>query len=258
MNASAADTHAIVVGIEDYGAGDSWNKLNGPVPDAFRLIKYLRCKRQVPGANIRAFLAPRPDNQSLKALAETLLGHSVERPNQANFDDLIEHKLPNLNAELLVFFWAGHGLMTLANERRLYTADMTATSKRNLDLNAMMATLRSDRYPHLPRQIIIVDACANYSSDAASSLPHRKYGAGAGVAGREQFVLCATTAGEYAINREGAGLMSRELLALLEADAESGGTWPPNFQVLAEKLSERFAAMRTDGHCAADAKYALV
>jgi hypothetical protein len=201
----------------------------------------------VPAANIRAFLAPRPENQSLKDKAEALLEHSVERPEQAVLDNLIEKDFPTLKAGLLLFFWAGHGLITLADERRLFTADMTAASKRNLDLNAMMNALRSDRYPSLPLQFIIVDACANYSSDAASSLPHHDYGIGNGVAGREQFVLCATTAGEYAINRGRAGLMSSELVMLLEADAENGEAWPPNFQTLAGRLSQRFADMRADG-----------
>ena len=53
-------THAVIVGIERYSAGASWN-LDGPVSDAVRFLEYLGT-RGVPAANLRAYLAPLAEN----------------------------------------------------------------------------------------------------------------------------------------------------------------------------------------------------
>lgn len=241
----SAETHAFVVGIEQYDAGPNWN-LNGPAGDAVRFLDYLR-KRGVPKQNLNAYLAPLPANAELEQRARSLAA-TVGQPSQAVIDNLVEKMLPPLKASLLLFFWAGHGLITLDDQRRLYTADATPETKRNLDLNEFMAVLRSDRYPHLLHQAIIVDACANYIPNPAANLAHHTYAAGAGMPDKEQFAIYAASPGEYAKNltAERSGLLSRELMAILEQDS-AHASWPPDFTAVAEGLASRFIELREQG-----------
>lgn len=240
-----ASTHAVVVGIEQYEAGPTWN-LDGPASDALWFLEYLS-QRGVPRDNVRTYLAPLPANAALRARA-TALAAEVAEPTQAALDDLIEMRLPALAAGFFVLFWAGHGAITLADERRLYTADATTDVKRNVDLNGLLAALRSDVYPNLGHQAVIVDACANYIANPAVNLTKRTYATGAGMAGKQQFALYAAAPGEYAknLNAEKSGLLSRELRAVL-GDPEAMATWPPNLVAAAEKLATRFVALRGEG-----------
>jgi Effector-associated domain 2/Caspase domain len=244
-NSTPADTLAIAVGIERYEAGPTWN-LDGPASDALRFLQYLQ-RRGVPKANTRAYLAPLQENTVLRDRAEQLVAE-VCAPTEAVLNDLIERTLPRLRAGLLLFFWAGHGLITLNDERRLYTADATKTAKRNVDLNSLLAALRSETYPNLDRQALIIDTCANYIPNPTASLMHKTYAEGAGVAGREQFVLCAASPGEYAknLNVEKSGLLSRELNAILEAQ-EAAGVWPPDLANASEQLAATFVSLRQQG-----------
>jgi hypothetical protein len=240
-----ANTHAIVVGIERYDAGTSWN-LDGPASDAVRFLEYLG-RQGVPTANVRTYLRTMPENTALNGRAQAL-SSELGQPNQSALDDLIEQSLCRLNAGFLLFFWAGHGVITLDDTRRLFTADATPNVKRNIDLNAMLATLRSDAYPGLERQAIIVDACANYVPNPTANLAHKSYSIGVGIAGRQQFALYAASPGEYAknLNAEKSGLLSKELLAILMKE-EAMGVWPPDLVAASEKLAARFIALRQQG-----------
>jgi len=234
-------SHAVVVGIEAYAAGPSWN-LDGPVSDAVRLLEYVRgC--DVPKENTRAFLAPLSPNGGLRDRAATLAG-TVCEPTQAALDDLVEQWMPALQTDLLLVFWAGHGVITVDDERRQYTADATADIKRNVDVNSLLATLRTDRYPHVTRQIVIVDSCANYIPNPTERLTHKTYTTGPGVAGVDQFALYAAAPGEYAknLNTEKTGLLTRELLAWLPPPRAEA--WPPDGPAAAEALGRRFITLR--------------
>jgi Caspase domain/Effector-associated domain 2 len=234
-------SHAIVVGVEAYAAGPSWN-LDGPASDAVRMLEYVRAC-DVPKAHTQAFLAPLPQNGVLRDRA-MMLAETVREPTQAALDDLIEQWLPSLQTDLLLVFWAGHGVITVDDERRLYTADATADIKRNVDVNSLLATLRTDRYPHVTRQMVIVDTCANYIPSPTERLTHKSYTNGNGVAGVDQFALFAASPGEYAknLNTEKTGLLTRELLALLPTPRAE--VWPPAGPLTAEALARRFITLR--------------
>jgi hypothetical protein len=240
-----AATYAVVVGIEQYAAGPSWN-LDGPASDAVWFLEYLR-GHDVPRQQVCAYVEPLAANAALRTRA-TELAAEVDTPTQAALDDLVENRLPRLSAGYFVLFWAGHGILTLTDDRRLYTADATTAARRNVDLNGLLAALRSDVYPGLAHQAVIVDSCANYVANPTQNLTHRTYPQGAGMPGKQQFALYAASPGEYAKNltAEKSGLMSRELRAVLN-EPEAGDGWPPDLVAAAEKLAKRFVALRGEG-----------
>ena len=59
---SPEQTHAVVVGIERYEAGDNWD-LDGAASSALRIIRWLR-ERHVPVGNITTLLSPLDKNRS--------------------------------------------------------------------------------------------------------------------------------------------------------------------------------------------------
>jgi HEAT repeat protein len=244
---SPAATYAIVVGIEKYDAGKAWS-LDGPANDAVRFLEYL-ASRGVPRDNVWSYLAPLEVNA---ALSDAAAAHStfLGRPIQSALDDFIEKSLPALKAELLFLFWSGHGFGAGPAEWRLFLADARANAKRTLDLSSLLAALRTNAFPNLPRQAVIVDACANYPADPVANFPGRTYAQGKPLEGtaREQYVLYAASTGEYARNRnaEKDGLFSKELMDILDAD-DSDGAWPPDLPGLAKRLADRFKGLRAAG-----------
>jgi hypothetical protein len=114
-----------------YKAGPSWN-LDGPASDAIRFLEYMH-RRGVPKNNSRTYLEPVLENAALIDRAKELSA-TVAFPIQSVLDDLVENILPPLRTGLLIFYWAGHGVIMLDDTRRLLTSDATAESKRNVDL----------------------------------------------------------------------------------------------------------------------------
>src|SRR5690349_12515566 len=116
--AAAAHSHALVVGIESYDGGDSW-RLDGPASDAVRMLEYISACG-VPKEHVKACLAPLPEHTALLARAQELAS-TVAAPTQGELDHCIERWMPSLDSDLLLIFWAGHGVITVDDERRLYT-----------------------------------------------------------------------------------------------------------------------------------------
>ena len=245
MNIEPKKTTAIVVGVENYEAGQGWN-LNGPAHDACQFATWL-CNRQVPPENITLFISPLAENCEL-ALPN---GLSFQAATEQNVTGLIEKALAQSMHDLLYFYWGGHGVITTAGDRRLFYADATTANKKNLDLNALLAFLRTD-YFHArasSRQIVIVDTCANYVEDmsVAKDLPQRSFPNGKPLDAREQFVLMAAKPGELAKNldAEQTGLFTKELMAQLVNQPDN--EWPPKMETVRAQLSQRFIALRKDG-----------
>lgn len=235
-------TKAIVVGIESYAAGSTWD-LNGPAGDALRFLRYLSACG-IPNANIRSYVEPLASNQGLRADVQSLSAE-VAAPTQATLNDLIDNKLPVEDCDALLVYWAGHGYMTLGRERRLFTSDATTIAKRNIDLNSMLARLSSDTCPRIARVDAVIDTCANYVAVGTTGMSQYTFSAGAGVPGRAQFVLCAASPGEYARNlsAERAGLFSREFMGVV-APENAQPVWPLDLPDVALKLSARFEELR--------------
>lgn len=242
MNTDPKKTTAIVVGVENYNAGQSWN-LNGPAHDACQFATWL-CDRQVPPENISLFISPLAENREL-ALPN---GLSFQAATEQNVTGWIEKELAQSTPDLLYFYWGGHGVITTAGERRLFYADATVANKKNLDLNALLAFLRTN-YFHaraLSRQIILVDTCANYVENmgTAKELPHWSFPNGKPLDNREQYVLMAAKPGELAKNlgAEKTGLFTKELMVELD----KSDNHLPDMQTLTQNLQIRFEKLRTE------------
>lgn len=187
---------ALVVGIEEYKAGDSWT-LKGPANDACRFTHWLY-SRGVPVENISLFLS-RKDQSELN-LPDGII------PEDATLDKIYNSITQDLKArdeELLYLYWGGHGVITLNEDRRLYCADATKDDKRNLNLNSLMAFLRTNYFHKvnaLSKQIFIIDACANHVI-LHKGLTEHTFPNGDPLSNqREQYVLFAASPSEYAKN----------------------------------------------------------
>ncbi len=237
----ADNTFAIIVGIEEYVAGSSWN-LKGPANDACRFAKWLHLKG-VPTENMAVFISS-TDKSSLD-LPDGLT------PEPATIDNIynsIAQDLQTRNEELFYLFWGGHGVITLNEDRHLLCADATKDDKRNLNLNTLMAFLRTNYFQKtnaLSKQVFIVDACANHAS-WHKDLPERTFPNGDPLdQGREQYVLLAASPSEFATNLdlEHTGLFTRELMSLLKAQ----DNLLPDYSKLTEQLMTTFDGLRNEG-----------
>ena len=105
-----------------------------------------------------------------------------------------------------------------------------------------------------PRQIGVVDACQTYAErlQLATTLPAETLPYGQPLPDREQFVLYAASPGQVAINLGSvkAGLFSQKVMEEL---AEPGGDgWPPDMDIVAAHLDQRFTELRAAGRAEPD------
>jgi len=238
--AQPSATLALVVGIEQYAAGKSWD-LNGPAHDAVKFTAWLE-SQGVPSSQIIRCLAPLQKNAtSIEAAAP-----DAQLATRQGIHNALT-SLSSRQGELLVIYWSGHGILTPAESRRLFYSDATAQSMLNLDLNDLLLTLRSSSFPQLDQQLIVVDTCANYVASSTTSLPSATFAAGKPLSDRRQYALYAAATGELAKNldREQTGLFTREILSYLKSAAP--GTWPPDLSTLVQHLHKRFSDLRAKG-----------
>ena len=228
-------TVALLVGIESYQTGRDWN-LNGPAADVVRMAQWLT-NQGVPPENLHICVSP------LKPI-ESLRGYHCVGANQENILNELG-KIREQSASLLIFYWGGHGWVESAGDRRLFYADAQVTDWRNLDFNDLLVTMRTDLYQGMPKQLFIVDSCANYANNLDISPPRNEQAKGTPI-GSEQFVLFAGKLGDRAtnLNAEQTGLYTRELLQEL---GQSQGSWPPDVRAISERLESRFIDLRNQG-----------
>ena len=156
-----ADAMAVVVGIEEYQAGEGW-RLDGPALDACRFAQWLT-DRGVPGDRISLLVSPLPENAT--AVEQQSQGYRVrEAADYETVRDVFARYLPNQTSSLLIFYWGGHGVIE-RDERRLLCADAIITDKRNLNLSSLLNSMRSSTFDGHPQQLGLVDACQNLVSE---------------------------------------------------------------------------------------------
>ncbi|HEX3463145.1 MAG TPA: caspase family protein [Candidatus Elarobacter sp.] len=237
-------TVAVLVGVERYGEHDTWD-LRGPVNDVLRMAQYLkRCN--VPTANVTAYVAPLEPQSAAMAELGTLCAQ-LRKPTQADLNALILGEFQTLECDLLFLYWSGHGVITTKKERLLFTSDAEPGDLRNVDLDSVLERLRTDACPNIDRVDAVVDTCADYITIGEAGVTRTKYAVGIGVK-RDQFLLCAASPGEYALNtRENrAGLFSDELMQSLMADG-ARPPFPPDWSAVNRALVARFKALRRQG-----------
>ncbi len=236
-------TYAMVVGVENYNAGTKWS-LDGPASDARRFVDWLQ-KQHVPDHNIMLFLSCLEENKGLKDKP----GPSVQPATREEIYKCITEVLPGKSCDLFYFFWVGHGIITVDGTRRLFYADATQANKLNLDLDSLITSLRTSYFQHLPRQVLIIDACANYVEELRLpvTLPKEEFPVGQPKSGHEQFILLGARAGEVAKNiaSRKTDLFSEEILRALNEQLEIQGH--PNMRKVRDQIVDRFSALRASG-----------
>ena len=233
------DTHALLVGIEQYDAGSHW-KLDGPASDTYKFADWL-CRNQVPPENISVLLSPLEKNVVIEKQVLSLTNQHPLKATKAEVEKALE-RLKTTTASLFILFWAGHGQVD-KGEHRLFYADATDNERKNLNLNAWMAAMQTHLYKGVPKQLFLVDACANYVTGQAVTLPNDSPASGTPLPSQEQFALFAAKPGDYAKNIGNQGLFSRELLAELNK-LPADESWPPDMEAVTARLQRRFITLR--------------
>lgn len=239
-------TVAVVVGVEEYAAGYRW-RLDGPAFDACRFACWL-VDRGVPAANVTLLLSPSPDNRARAATLST--GFGVEDATEAVVRDVLFNRLATSSSDLLILYWGGHGVMDEADDPLLLYADASVKDKRNLNLSALLLSMRTRTFDGHPRQLVLVDTCLNFTAGLqwTEGMPKDdRYPLGGPDTRRDQQVLLAASPGERAVNVDAdqTGLFSRvvrEELARVPAEQ-----WPPDPDELRTAVTERFCVLRDAG-----------
>jgi hypothetical protein len=237
------DLLAIVVAVEKYNVGDTWN-LDGPAADAGRFVDWLR-GRGVPDSSITLLASPLMVN---RALVDDI-GLPVRPAEQSVVYDVLTKELPSDRASSLVMLWGGHGVIDGDGNRRLFYADATERDMRNLDFNSLSKALLTPHFPFHNQQLLIVDACQNLASDLrfVHRLPHQTLpDVPSLMPDRQQHILFGASPGEVALNdsTRKTGLFSAEVFAILN---DPSTPWPPPADWLAARLDDRFARLRDRG-----------
>ncbi|MEU1816285.1 caspase family protein [Streptomyces roseifaciens] len=233
---------ALVVGIEQYAAGPSW-ELPGPARDALRFRDWLLA-RGVPEQNVMLHLAPAVGFASPVA---------YDRADYASLRHRLVTHLPGLDGDVLWIWWGGHGVLAEDEHIRLYTADATVSDKRNLDLESARRHLASDAVPGLTRQIWVVDACQTFAEEHAhrQALPGEQLPLGGRENVHEQVLMLAADRGQRAVNdpARATGLFSAAVLDILQEETNAGeATGPAKIENLFRRVRERIAELRLTGH----------
>lgn len=226
---------AVLVGIDSYAAG--W-RLDGAVRDACLLASWL-VGQGVPRERITLLASP----------VREVDGIRVRPADHATVRSVLVDELAATDSDFLFIHWGGHGVVDGAESRRLFCADATAVDKRNIDLSSLLVALRSSLYRH-PHQAVLVDACQTFVEDLrlAHALTTEPFPRGQPRPGVVQRVLMAASPGEVAANERSTGLFSSVVREELTG-------WPPDLDVLRERVAGRFAALRARGRTAQSPSY---
>lgn len=242
MNIMPARTSALLVGIEDYAAGNSW-RLDGPSLDACRLARWL-VGRGVPAERIALFVSPLREN-ALQT-HDLAAGIQTAPASQQTIRNFLTGQLASSNSDLLILYWGGHGVIDEGDVRRLLYADAVLRDRRNLDLTNLLRAMRSSSFPGHNRQLVIVDACMNLTQELgwSATMPDSGLSIGRPEPTRDQWVLLAASPGQPAINDDGrkTGLFSEAVRACLEAMPH--GQWPPDGTLIRDHVDEVFREHR--------------
>lgn len=234
MRVGPEESTAVLVGIDRYAAG--W-RLDGPAHDARRMADRL-LEAGIPPERITLLLSPGEGDHQ---------GIPIRPADYGTVRTVLVDELSATTSEFLLIGWGGHGVVQGTETRRLFCADATTVDKRNVDLNSLLAALRSTLYRH-PRQAVLVDACQNHVEDLnfAQDLPAESFPRAVPSREVSQKVLLAASPGQVALNdgNRGTGLFAAVV------HEEMGAEWPPNLDVLREKVSRRFVELRAAGRTA--------
>jgi hypothetical protein len=243
--ASPQNTIAIIVGIEEYDAGQHW-RLDGPVPDACRFTSWL-LSCGVPPANITLLAAPQNGNDHLVE-AQRAAGVDVVDARADTVRDRFIIKLPMESSDLLLIHWGGHGVVDDRGERRLIYNDAVAHDRRNMNITGLLALLRTAPYRGHPCQRIIIDSCLTFARSVGwrAEMPNEEFQRNDSLPAVDQLTLFAASDGERARNDDvlQTGLFSRAVLESLAGLPSE--QWPPDFVKVRDDVDIVLQARRAE------------
>lgn len=237
-------TYALVVGIEQYAAGDKWD-LDGAAEPALRIVEWLRA-RDVPPENIIVRFSPLERNRSTLERRLTDLGFTatLQPATVEAIRHAVTEQLPSKDGDLLVLFWSGHGVLDRKMQRRLFCADAATNAKYNINVSELVTALSGRNFKGLQRQVILIDSCANFIREMRLNLELPESGFALG--------------DPRLVNREGLLAAAQGEMAVLDREVSFGhvvadwldqhaSTLPPDMNQLAAHVVERFNQLSMDG-----------
>jgi len=146
----------VAAGIEAYKFSDENLNLNGPAHHAVEFVRLAK-NAGVKTEKVRLFLSVSGKNSVDEALDEIGVKDQV-RTADSELEEFLVNELPDLDCDLLYFYWCGHGAIHQL-DRRLFYADAGDVRYHNLGVSALLQYLHSNKFKHMV-QVGFVDACA--------------------------------------------------------------------------------------------------
>jgi hypothetical protein len=230
----------ISVGLESYPRYGASMDLPGATDEAGRFARWAT-ECGVPQA--RVWLACSPSVE----LAAPLEGVRAFGTTLGDLQDMFV-EASELEGELLLLYWCGHGVLNEKRQRAMFTSDAYSGMPRNFVLDELLDYLSSEAFESFDNQIILIDACANYVQDLKldEDLPR-----GIMPSGKPrqvaQFALYAAAQGQFAEHNRVARQTTFSTTVLNWLEAESASALPPDCDKLVKHVDKAFELLNTRG-----------
>jgi hypothetical protein len=153
-----AQVRVLAVGLERYAYGDALD-LPGAATEAVRFARWA-IGHGVPPNNVVLACSWQGD----QAPADPIPGARTAATTRDGLEEALQ-QLVGVGGELLLVYWCGHGLVNEERDRVLLTANAKAENQSNISVTEILALLASDKGNGFARQILLIDACANFATD---------------------------------------------------------------------------------------------
>jgi len=230
-------THVVSIGIEDY-ENAMFPPLAGVAKGATRFAQWAIAAGVKP-ANVR--LASSPAAHLAGNLAKVASYEATFGGIETLFLDL-----RGAAGDLLLVYWAGHGVLNNCRQRVLFTSDSDEVRARYFRVDNLHDFLASDRVPGFDRNVLFIDACANFAHEINldRSMANATF---ENFRGRriQQWTLFSAAQGEYAqndaVNQQTA--FSAALLPWLKANSGI----PIDFYAAVDHVTAQLKKLSDDG-----------
>ncbi len=239
-------TVAILVGIEKYSEGAP--NLDGPAGDILCFAQWLR-ESGVPASQIQVILSPLEEEKSREIAKniERLVGSELRPATDTIIDALFNEELKRLEGDLLCIYWSGHGFMDTNEQRRVVCSDATPQYLRNHNLNEILESMRTDLFPGFPRQLWVIDCCAEIPN-LNGTPSNKQYQKGNPRKVVQEVLFSSAPLQISKIHPERRlSWFTLELLEHLQS-LPRDGVWPPDMNPVVTHLRQRFEELRSNGY----------
>jgi hypothetical protein len=230
-------THALIVGIERYAAGPLWD-LNGPLNDALAIRRWL-LGSGVPAGQIHLHVSALEANQA--ELNNLKIDHheATDQALRKTIESL--KKIPVAQDDLLVLYWAGHGLIS-TEHHCLLLAEATYQDCKTYSVGNLRSSFANENCPGFAQQIFLFDTCRSFHRQPESPPPVVPLPLGQQIS-KSQFIFFASQEGQAATNlgQEQCGLFTKMLLEKIASSKEAKDVWPPKMDNIATSVQQMFA-----------------